>query len=118
MSLTQSQRQAVHTKDRHHPWHARGQQRQGIKGALTDPERTRARLQRGGVEIPLGTRKVIMPLPFRDLLFGPHGTTVEIHQAPLWRRVRKDHTTTPPIPSGMRPGAWRGIAHTQLLRQR
>ena len=58
-----------------------------------------------------------MPLPFRDLLFGPHGTTVEIHQAPLRRRMRKDYAAAAPIPGGMRPGARRRIAHTVLLRQ-
>ena len=58
-----------------------------------------------------------MPLPFRDLLCGSHGTTVEIHQAPLRRRMRKDHAAATPIPGGMRPGAWRRIAHTELLRQ-
>ena len=58
-----------------------------------------------------------MPLPFRDLLCGPNGTPVEIYQAPLRRRMRKDHAAAPPIPGGMGPGArWR-IAHTALLRQ-
>jgi len=41
---------ALGPKDRHHAGHAGSEQRQCIKGALTDPQRTRASLQRGGVD--------------------------------------------------------------------
>ena len=55
---------------------------------------------------------------FGRLLRSPDGTTVEVHQPPIRHGVRNDHTAARPIPRGMRPGAWCGIAHPQLLGQR
>ena len=39
-----------------------------IKGALADPQRTRASLQRGGVKVILGTQEMVMALGLRHLL--------------------------------------------------
>ena len=59
---------ALAPKDRHHTGHAGSEQRQRIKGALADPQRTRASLQRGGVKVTLGTREMVMALGLRHLL--------------------------------------------------
>ena len=59
---------ALDPKDRHHTGHAGSEQRQRIKGALADPQWTRASLQRGGVKVTLGTREMVMALGLRHLL--------------------------------------------------
>src|SRR5947208_9896807 len=59
---------ALAPKDRHHTGHAGSEQRQRIKGALADPQWTRASLQRGGVKVTLGTREMVMALGLRHLL--------------------------------------------------
>jgi len=41
-----------------------------------------------------------------------------MHEAAIWRGVRKDHAATAPVAGRVRLGAWRRIAYTQLLRQR
>ena len=108
---------ALHAKDRHDPGDTRGQQRQRIKGAFAHPQRPGTCLQRSGVEVAFHAREMIVALRFGDLLCGPYRPAIEVHEAAIWRRMRKDHTATPPIPCGMRPGARRCIAHTVLLRQ-
>ncbi len=58
-----------------------------------------------------------MSLGFGDLLSRSHRTAVQIHLAAVWGRLRKHHTTAAPVAGGMRPGARRRIAYTQLLCQ-
>ena len=103
---------ALYAIDRHHLEDVRGEQRQRVKSAFTDPQGAGASVQRRGVEVLFRAGEVIVTHGFRDLLCCPHGTPVEIHQAPLRRRVREDHAATAPIPGGMRPGTRRRIAYT------
>src|SRR4029453_16441857 len=70
---------------------------------LTHPQRPDTCLQRGGVEVTLRAREMIVALGLRDLLSRSHRTAVEVHQAPVRRGVR----------TGARPR----IAYTVLLRQ-
>ena len=109
---------AVDTEDRHDTGHACSEQRQRIKDALAHPQWSRTCLQRGGVEIPLHARKMIVPLRLGHLLCSADRTPIEVHQAPLRRGVGKDHAAAAPVTGRMRPGAWRRIAHAGLLRQR
>ena len=81
ISRTQSQRQPCTPKIATTRETPAAQQRQRIKGAFADPERTSAGLQRCGVEIPLRASKVIMPLGLGDLLFCAYHTPVEVRPA-------------------------------------
>ena len=60
---------------------------------------------------------MVMALGLGDLRCGADRTPVEVHQSPIRHGVRKDHAAAAPVACGMRPGAWRRIAHAQLLRQ-
>src|SRR4030095_16735001 len=86
-------------------------------GTFADPQWTRTSLQHSGVEVPLGTREMVMPLRLGHLLCSPHRPAVQVHQVIIRRRMRKDRAATTPVTSSMRPGARRCIAHAVLLRQ-
>ena len=60
---------------------------------------------------------MIVALGFGDLLCRPDRTAVEVHQAPVGRRMRKDHAAAAPVAGSVRPGARRRIAYAHLLRQ-
>src|SRR5262245_17307730 len=68
---------ALHAKERHHAGHPSSEQRQGIKGALAYPQWPGTCLQRGGIEIPLDAREMIMALRLGDLLSRSHRTAIE-----------------------------------------
>jgi hypothetical protein len=108
---------ALHTENGHRALHTRCEQRQRIERPLADPQRTRASRQRGGVEVTLGARQMVMALGLRDLLRRSHRTAVEVHQAPIRGGMGKDHTPAAPVAGRVWPGTWCRIAHAQLLRQ-
>jgi len=116
-SLIQSQRQSCTPKRATHPQHAGGEQRQRIKRPFAHPQWCETCLQRCGVEEAFRTWEMILALGFGDLLCSPDGAAVEIHHMPVWCGVRKHHATTAPVADGVRPGAWRRIAHAVLLHQ-
>src|SRR4029434_10164066 len=60
---------------------------------------------------------MVMPLRLGHLRFRTHGTAIEIHEAPVWRGVGKNHAAPAPVAGRMRPGARPRIAHATLLRQ-
>ena len=60
---------------------------------------------------------MIVALSFGDLLCSPHRAAVEVHEATVRRRMRKDHAPAAPIAGWVWPGARRRIAHPALLRQ-
>jgi hypothetical protein len=108
----------VGAKDRHDAPLTRSQERQRIERAFADPQWPGAGLQCGGVEVPLGTREMVMAFGLGDLLSRAHCAAVQIYQAPLRRGVGKDHATAAPVAGCMRPGARSRRAHAALLRER
>ena len=68
---------ALHAEDRSNPGHPRGQQRQGIKGPFTDPERASAMLQRRRVEVAFRAGEVIMALRLGHLCCSSDGTAIK-----------------------------------------
>ena len=70
----------LHAEDRPHARDACSEQRQRIKGTFAYPQRPGAGLQRGGVEVALDARQVIVALRLGHLLLCTHRPTVEVHQ--------------------------------------
>src|SRR5882724_6156740 len=70
------------------------------------------------IKVALGAGQMVMALRLGHLLSSPHRTAVQVQQAPVRCGMRKDHAPAAPIAGSVRPGAWRRIAHAQLLRQR
>src|SRR5207249_694250 len=83
---------------------AYSEQRQRIKDALAHPQWSSTCLQRGGVEIPLHARKMIVPLRLGYLLCSADRTAIEVHQAPVRYGVGKDHTAAAPVAGWVWPG--------------
>src|SRR4029450_13061255 len=88
-----------------------------IKSTLAHPQWPDTCLQRGGVEVTLRAREMIVARGLRDLLGGPYRTAVEVHEATIGCDVGKDHAAATPVAGGTRPSARRCIAHAVLLRQ-
>jgi hypothetical protein len=61
-----------------------------------------------------------MPLGLGHLRCSADRAAVEVHQAAVWRRMRKDHAAAAPVARCVRPGPRRRVAHPELLclRQR
>ena len=97
----------LHAEDRPHARDACSEQRQRIKGTFAYPQRPGAGLQRGGVEVALGARQMIVVLRLRNLLCSAHRTPIQVHEATIWRRMRKDHAAAAPVAGWVRPGARR-----------
>ena len=108
---------AMHAKDRHDTRDTCSTQRQRIKSALAHPQRSGTCLQRGGVEAAFLPWQMVVALRLGDLLCCFYRTPVEVDQASIRHRIGKDHADATPVAGGMRPGAWRCIAHTILHRQ-
>src|SRR5262249_16800067 len=64
---------ALHAKDRDHTRDPCSQERQRIKGALADPQRSGVFLQRRRVEVAFRTWEMIVALSFGDLRCSPDG---------------------------------------------
>ena len=77
--------------------HARGLQRQRIKGALAYPQWPGTGLQRGGVAVAFLALQMVVTLGLGDLLCSAYRPAVEVHQAPIWRGMGQDHAAAAPI---------------------
>ena len=92
----------LHAEDRPHARDACSEQRQRIKGTFAYPQRPGAGLQRGGVEVALRARQMVMPLGFGDLCCRTDSPAIEIDHPSLRCGMRKDHAAPAPVAGGVR----------------